>query len=74
MVSFLDSQATATVGYELQKKHYIGELKIAGKFDEKWELGIGVRNDDLILLDIFEKAIAKVSMQESQQILNQWLQ
>ena len=26
-----------------------GELKIAGKFDEYWELGIGVRDDDPIL-------------------------
>ncbi len=62
----------ATVGYELQKK-YIGELKIAGKFDETWELGIGVRNDDLILFDIFEKAIAQLTPQESQAIFNQWI-
>ncbi|PKN15104.1 MAG: hypothetical protein CVU67_02195 [Deltaproteobacteria bacterium HGW-Deltaproteobacteria-24] len=61
-----------TVGYELQKK-YIGELKIAGKFDETWELGIGVRNDDLILLDIFEKAIAQLTSQDSQAIFNQWI-
>jgi PAS domain S-box-containing protein len=62
----------ATIGYELQKK-YIGELKIAGKFDETWELGIGVRNDDLILLDIFEKAIAQLTPQESQAIFSQWI-
>ena len=43
-----------TSGYAIQK-NYIGELKVAGKFEETWDWSIGVRNDDLILLSIFEE-------------------
>lgn len=67
---FIDT--LATVGYELQREH-TGELKIAGKFDDDWDLAVGVRNDDLILLDIFEKAIKSLSFQQKQEILNRWL-
>ncbi len=62
----------ASVGYMFQTK-FTGELKIAGKFDEKWELGIGVRNDDTILLDIMEKVIQSIDKTQSQSILNNWL-
>jgi diguanylate cyclase (GGDEF)-like protein len=62
----------ASVGYNIQK-NYIGELKIAGKFDYKWNLGIGVRNDEPILKDIFNKAISQVSEQEKQKILAKWI-
>ena len=33
----------ATVGYSIQK-NFIGELKVSGKFDDRWSLGIGARN------------------------------
>ena len=62
----------AGVGYMFQTK-FIGELKIAGKFDESWELGIGVRDDDKILLNIFEKIISNVSEEEKKEILNSWI-
>ncbi len=61
-----------TVGYSLQTK-FTGELKIAGKFNENWELGIGVRNDDKILLNIFNKIIGTIETQTKQQILNNWV-
>lgn len=61
-----------TVGYEFQR-NFIGELKINGKFDEKWELGIATRNDEPLLLTIFEKAIASISEKQKQEILNHWL-
>jgi polar amino acid transport system substrate-binding protein len=61
-----------TIGYEFQH-YYVGELKIAGKFDEQWELGIATRNDEPLLFDVFEKAIASISEKEKQDILNQWL-
>jgi len=70
MFGFVDT--LPTVGYELQKK-YVGELKIAGKFDETWDLGIGVRNDDLILLDIFNHLITSLSYEERQSIFNKWI-
>jgi len=61
-----------TVGYSLQTK-FIGEVKIAGKFNENWELGIGIRNDDKILLNIFNKVIGTIETQTKQQILNNWV-
>lgn len=62
----------ATTGYHIQKD-YIGELKIAGKFDDKWELGIGTRNDEPILKNIFNKAIEDISHKKHQEILNKWV-
>lgn len=61
-----------TVGYKLQKD-YIGTLKITGRIDENWELGIGVRNDDPVLLSILDKAIASIDDKDHQRILNQWM-
>jgi PAS domain S-box-containing protein len=61
-----------TVGYEIQR-NFVGKLKIAGKFDEKWELGIATRNDEPLLKSIFDKAILSVSKEEKQSILNKWL-
>jgi len=62
----------ATIGYTIQNE-YTGQLKITGKFDEFWELGVGVRNDDPILLLAFEKAIASIDQQFHQEILNKWI-
>jgi PAS domain S-box-containing protein len=61
-----------TVGYEIQR-NFVGKLKIAGKFDEKWELGVATRNDEPLLKSIFEKAILSVSKEEKQSILSKWL-
>jgi polar amino acid transport system substrate-binding protein len=62
----------ATVAYQIQKE-YFASLKIVGKFDEKWELGIGVRNDDPYLYNILEKAISSIDSDKHQQILNKWI-
>lgn len=62
----------ASVGYLFQKE-FTGELKIAGKFDESWELGLGVRNDDIHLLGILEKAVESISEEEKQAIFNKWV-
>jgi polar amino acid transport system substrate-binding protein len=70
LFGFIDT--LATTGYEIQK-HYVGELKIAGKFDDKWELGIGTRNDEPLLQSIFNKAIGTISSQTHQEILNKWV-
>jgi len=50
-----------------------GELKIAGKLGENWELGIAVRNDDQILFNILEKVVQSIDSQKQQQILNNWV-
>ncbi len=62
----------ATVGYTIQKD-FVGELKVAGKFDERWELGIAARNDEPLLVDIFNKAIASINPTTHQKILNNWI-
>ena len=61
-----------TSGYLIQK-NYIGELKVAGKFEEDWSLGIGVRNDEPILLSIFNKAISSIENEEYRKIINKWI-
>lgn len=62
----------ATIGYSFQK-NFTGELKIAGKFDDSWDLGIGVRNDDAMLYEILQKSVQGVGEKEKQQIINDWL-
>ena len=62
----------ATIGYQIQK-NYMGQLKIAGKFNEKWELGIGTRNDEPILKSIFDKAISGISVKKHHEIFNKWI-
>ena len=64
--------ALPTTGYHIQKD-YVGQLKIAGKFNEFWELGIGVRNDEPLLRSIFNKAIASISKAEDEEIINRWV-
>ncbi|XPV68038.1 MAG: ABC transporter substrate-binding protein [Halarcobacter sp.] len=64
--------ALPTVAYELQHK-YIGELKIAGKLNDYSRLGIGVRNDDPILFELFEKAVDKIDEDTKQGILNKYI-
>ena len=67
---FVDS--IATISYVIQTE-FTHTLKISGKFDEKWQLGLGVRNDDKILLSIFEKAIKYIDTKTKQKILNDWI-
>jgi polar amino acid transport system substrate-binding protein len=67
---FIDS--LATIGYVLQQE-YLGELKIAGKFTEQWQLALAVRNDDPMLLDIQQKAVASITPEEHREITNRWL-
>ena len=62
----------ATIGYRIQND-YLGELKIAGKLDEELALSIAVRNDDMMLLNIFEKMIAHFDDNKKHEILNKWV-
>ena len=64
--------ALISVGYEIQKA-YIGQLKITGKFDEKWELSIATRNDQIILNTIFNKIINTISNENKENILSKWI-
>ena len=61
----------ASVGYLIQRGY--PELKIAGKFQESWQLGVGVRNDRLLLFSAFEKAVQQIDKKTAQNILNRWI-
>ena len=62
----------ATVGYAIQKD-FVGELKVSGKFDQRWQLGIAARNDEPLLAQVFDKVIASVDPAKQQEILNNWI-
>ena len=61
-----------SVAYVIQNE-YIENLKISGKFDEKWQLSIGTRNDEILLNDIFNKIISDISQKEKETIKNKWI-
>ncbi len=63
--------ALSVIGYELQRNH--PELKIVGKFDESWHLGIGVRNDVPVLLHAFNNAIKLIPDKTLRDITNKWI-
>ena len=52
---------------------YIGELKIAGKLTQHSAMGVATRNDEPLLVGIFNKAIAQLSEQEQYRITNHWI-
>ena len=54
-------------------QEYYPELKIADKFEHKYALSLAVTNSNPILLGIFNKVIATISVQQHQEILNRWL-
>lgn len=62
----------ATASYAIQHG-FPDELKIVGKFDERWELGVATRNDQPQLLEIFNKIIKGIDHRQQQQILNRWI-
>jgi ABC-type amino acid transport substrate-binding protein/nitrogen-specific signal transduction histidine kinase len=62
----------STISYQFQRES-LNNLKIAGRFDENSALGIGVRNDDKVLLNILEKVVRSIDIKQHQQILNNWI-
>jgi polar amino acid transport system substrate-binding protein len=62
----------ASVAYIFQT-HFIGKLKITGKFDEKWNLSIGVKKNDKLLFTILQKALNKIDENTKLAILNKWI-
>lgn len=70
LFGYIGSLATAAYAFQ---KEYTGELKIAKKFNENWELGIGVRKDDPTLLHIMQKGVESITPYQYQEILNRWI-
>jgi len=67
---FIDT--IATIAYTIQKEGMY-DIKIAGKFEESWQLGIASRNDEPLLHSIFEKTVNALSEAEKQQVYNKWI-
>lgn len=61
-----------TVGYMVQRK-YMGELKVNGKFDEVLSVPTGIRNDEKILVGIFQKLVDSLSTTEHNDIFDKWI-
>ncbi|WP_271272101.1 transporter substrate-binding domain-containing diguanylate cyclase [Aliamphritea hakodatensis] len=70
LFGFIDT--LASIGYEFQSQ-YFGELKIAGKINEKLKLSIAVRNDDETLLAVLQKAVNNITNELHRKILNKWI-
>ncbi|MEJ1378451.1 MAG: transporter substrate-binding domain-containing protein [Candidatus Sedimenticola sp. (ex Thyasira tokunagai)] len=70
LFGFIDT--LPTLGYLIQSE-FTGELKIGGKFDIDWKLGVGVRNDEPLLLHIFNKAVNAIPEGKRREILNNWI-
>lgn len=61
----------ASIGYLVQVSY--PEIKIAGKFDQYWELGVGVRNDQPLLFSALDKVVVSIDKYTAQDILNRWI-
>ncbi len=70
LYGYLDT--LVTIGYRLQHD-YVGQLKISGKFVDKFDLSIGVREDDMVLLSIMNKLVESIDDATHQNISNRWL-
>ncbi|AXH12492.1 transporter substrate-binding domain-containing protein [Halarcobacter bivalviorum] len=67
---YVDSFGTISYTFQTQQTN---ELKIAGKADIEWELSMGIRKDEPLLLSIMQKAIDSVDSEQKQAILNKWI-
>ena len=63
--------ALTSIYYALQTK-YTNEIQISGKLNEKWELGIGVRDDEPLLHEILQKAVNNISDVQIKNIVDKW--
>ncbi len=60
-----------SIGYAIRKESYV-DIKISGKLDFSSRPSVAIRNDEPLLLSIFQKAMDSVSEQERQEIYNRW--
>ncbi|EGM77652.1 diguanylate cyclase (GGDEF) domain-containing protein [Rheinheimera sp. A13L] len=61
-----------SISFSLQQ-NAITNLKIAGRLAEDTLLSLACRNDDPVLLEIFDTLLAQISPEQKQQINNHWL-
>lgn len=54
------------------QKEYAGSLKVSSRLDEKDELHVAVRNDEILLHGIFQKLVVQLDQSTMQTIYNRW--
>jgi len=59
------------MAYNIQE-HYVNNIKISGKFDKEWKMSVGLRKDEVILVDIVNKMLNTISLVKEKEILNKW--
>lgn len=62
----------ATVAYAIQQAQ-LHELKVAGRFADRWDLAIGVRNDRPEWLPFFDAMAQSLTTEDRREIENRWL-
>ena len=62
----------SSIAYESNINNFTN-IKISGKLYDDLKFGIGVRNDDLILLNILNKSIKFLTEEKKEEISNKWL-
>jgi len=60
------------IGFNIQK-HFVGNLKIAGKLDSQVEFSMATRNDEPLLHSIFSKLINSIPEEKNRNITDRWL-
>ncbi|WP_019613719.1 transporter substrate-binding domain-containing diguanylate cyclase [Psychromonas ossibalaenae] len=55
-----------------QIQKYYPELKIADKFEHKYALSLAVQESNRVLLGVFNKVIASISVRQHEEIINRW--
>jgi len=61
-----------SAAYIMQHKSKLN-LKIAGQFNDRVEVSLGVRNDDPLLFSILDKVSQKIREEELQKVFNKWI-
>ncbi len=67
---FIDN--LTTISYEISRS-FSSSVKISGRVERNWELGIAVRNDDPVLFSILEKIVSNIDSKIVQEIQNKWV-
>jgi len=56
-----------------QIQTFYPELKIVDKFEPEYPFSLAVSKDNSMLLDVFDKVVTSIDLQQKQKILNRWL-
>ena len=58
------------IAKQIQSRH--SEFKIVDKLDDEYAFSLAVTKNNIVLLDIFNKLLASIELQELEYILNRW--